>query len=112
MSRIVFTGANLVDGEHPARPGACVVVEGERISHVSSEPGAEIELRPDDQHYELAGRTLMPGLISCHFHSTFGGAAVGSGPALGLEYPPAYATVVGVRNLAEALESGCCRRSD
>jgi len=106
MSRIIFTGANLVDGTNPARPDSCVVVEGERITHVSSEKGAQPERRPDDQHFDLQGRTLMPGLISCHFHSTFGGAAVGSGPALGLEYPPAYAAVIGVRNLAEALSSG------
>lgn len=29
--RIGFTDANLIDGEHPARAGMNVVVEGERI---------------------------------------------------------------------------------
>jgi len=38
MSRTIFRNANLLDGEHPARAGVTVVVEGERITAVSG-PG-------------------------------------------------------------------------
>jgi hypothetical protein len=32
MGRLVFPDANLLDGEHAARPGSTVVVEGDRIA--------------------------------------------------------------------------------
>ena len=34
MERVIFTNANLLDGEHAARPRSTVVVDGERISGV------------------------------------------------------------------------------
>ena len=69
MSRIVYTNANLLDGEHPAKPESTVVVEGNRIASV--ETGVPAALRPDDRIVDLGGRTLMPGMITCHFHSTY-----------------------------------------
>ena len=38
MTRLIFRNANLLDGDHPARPGSTVVVEGERIASVGSAP--------------------------------------------------------------------------
>ncbi len=57
--RLVFTNANLVDGEHPAKPGVTVVVEGERITSVGT--GQRDDLAAADRVVDLAGRTLMPG---------------------------------------------------
>ncbi|MEE9286131.1 MAG: hypothetical protein V3V35_10460 [Dehalococcoidia bacterium] len=37
MGRVLLTNANLIDGENPARPNVTVVVEGERITSVTSE---------------------------------------------------------------------------
>ena len=51
MARIVFTNANLVDGEHPAKPGVTVVVDGERIASVGT--GQLAETRPDDRVVDL-----------------------------------------------------------
>ncbi len=104
MGRIIFTGANLVDGAHPAQPGSTVIVEGERIVHVSQ--GEPPKTRPDDRVVALAGKTLMPGLASCHFHATFRQLQLAAAPELGLEHPPALTALIGADNLKRALECG------
>lgn len=103
--RLVFRGALLFDGEHPARPGTTVVVRGETIESVT--PDAAHAPRPGDRVFELAGRTLMPGMIQGHFHSHFG--AFGDGvraPALGLEAAPAYLSMLAASNAELALQCG------
>jgi imidazolonepropionase-like amidohydrolase len=109
-ARIVFTGANLLDGEHAARPGSTVVVEGDRIVSVADvdagigpEPSGDAP--PDTRVVALGGRTLMPGMVSCHFHATY--HELGSRPApFGLEEPPALQAVRAVRNLERVLDAG------
>ena len=61
--RLVLTDANLVDGEHPAKPGAHVVIDGRRITAVGTGP---FEARPEDRVVDLGGRTVMPGMVTCH----------------------------------------------
>jgi imidazolonepropionase-like amidohydrolase len=103
MGRTIFTNANLLDGDHPAKPGSTVVISGERITSVGT--GTVTELAADDRLVDLAGRTLMPGMITCHFHSTY--KDLGSTPApYGLERPPAYQAVLAASNLELALQSG------
>ena len=104
-SRLVFRGAQLFDGEGPARPGTTVVVRGERIEAVT--PDAAYQTRPGDQVYDLGGRTLMPGMVQTHFHSHFG--AFGDGvraPALGLEAAPAYLSMLAAHNAELAVQCG------
>jgi imidazolonepropionase-like amidohydrolase len=66
MSQILFENAALLDvarGER--RPGTSVLVEGDRIAEVS-----DGTLRaPGARRIDLAGRTLMPGLIDAHVHA-------------------------------------------
>jgi imidazolonepropionase-like amidohydrolase len=100
--RLVFTNANLVDGEHPAKPGAHVVVEGPRIATVGT--GA-VRAEPGDRVVDLAGRTLMPGLVTCHFHSTYHELGAQAAP-YGLEAPPAYQALRAAKNLETALRCG------
>ena len=101
MARLIFANANLLDGNHPAQPGATVVVEDDRI--VSVDPVASVESHPDDRVLDLAGRTLMPGMVSCHFHATY--HELGAKPApFGLEEPPALQAVRAVRNLEGVLQ--------
>ena len=103
MSRIVFRGANLLDGDHPARPNSSVIVEAERITAVSS--GEAPTPGSDDRVVDLAGQTLMPGLISCHFHSSYRDITVQPVP-LGVEKPAGYLMLCAARNARTALHCG------
>ena len=85
MGQVIFKGANLLDGEKPARPGMTIVVEGEHIKAVQAGDGPAP--LPDDRVVDLAGKTVMPGMISCHFHAVY--SNVGASPApIGLSHPP------------------------
>jgi len=103
MARIVFRGANLLDGTSPARPGTSVVVEGERIAQVA--PDAAVRARPDDRVVALDGRTLLPGLANCHFHGTFDNATLDLFP-LGMDQPAGVLMLRLARNARLALEAG------
>ena len=103
-ARIVFTGANLLDGDRPARPGTTVVVEGRRIAAVESAP---VAARPGDRTIDLGGRTLMPGMVQGHFHAGFGHFGSGlAAPILGLEAPTAYLGMLAAKNARTVLHSG------
>lgn len=63
--QILFRNATLVDAQAPEpRPGFDVLVEGGHIREVSERPIASKAATV----YDLAGRTLMPGLIDAHVH--------------------------------------------
>ena len=70
MSAILFRGARLVDGlADTAREGVDVLVVDDRIEAVSDTPLPQPD-RPDVRVIELAGLTLMPGLIDAHVHAS------------------------------------------
>ncbi|HEY6623237.1 MAG TPA: amidohydrolase family protein [Acidimicrobiales bacterium] len=102
--RLVLTNSTVLDGESAIGPDCTVVVEGSTITTVAG-TGSSVEPGPADQRHDLAGRTVMPGLITCHFHSTY--HELGSVPTpFGFEHPPAYQALLGARNLRTALECG------
>ena len=62
---ILFRNAAILDGStEEARPGCDVLVEGDLIREVADGPIRS----PSASVIDLAGRTLMPGLIDCHVH--------------------------------------------
>ena len=62
-------------------------------------------VQPDDRVVDLRGRTVMPGMVNCHFHATY--HELGSTPApFGLEEPMAMQAVRAVNSLGLLLESG------
>ena len=69
MTRLVLTNANLLDGDAPARANRVVVIEGDRIASVGDTPPADVTAA--DRVVDLGGRTVMPGMITCHYHSTY-----------------------------------------
>jgi imidazolonepropionase-like amidohydrolase len=106
MPRIVFQGANLLDGDQPARAQSTVVVEGDRIGAVGRGRKLEkLEPRPDDRVVDLGGKTLMPGLVSCHFHASYHDITIQPEP-LGVEKPPGYLMLCAARNARTALHCG------
>jgi imidazolonepropionase-like amidohydrolase len=65
MPAIVFANARVLDGtQHDALADHHVLVENGTIREVSDRPIAASGARVVD----LAGKTLMPGLIDCHVH--------------------------------------------
>jgi imidazolonepropionase-like amidohydrolase len=103
MSRTIFTNGKVFDGENASRDGVSVVVEGRHIAAV--EPGS-IETGSDDRVVDLAGRSLMPGMAQCHFHTGFGPDSGSVGPVLGLNMPAAYLGMVAAKNAQTAIDNG------
>lgn len=102
--RVIFQDANLFSGEGAPQPGRSVVVEGNRITAVRD--GA-VKAGEHDRVIDLAGRTLMPGLVQAHFHAGFGPSpSLSQAPILGLEAPPAYMGMMAAKNAQIALQSG------
>ena len=68
---LVLSGARIIDGTgaEPVR-GRSVVVEGGVITAVVDDARA-----PRGNGLDLAGYTLLPGLINCHVHLCFGAEA-------------------------------------
>src|SRR5215469_13810718 len=65
MNRILFKNGALLDPLQGAlQPGHNLLVEGDTIKAVSTQP---IDVH-DAQVIDLAGKTLMPGLIDLHAH--------------------------------------------
>ena len=103
MTRLVLTNANLLDGDTPAQANRVVVIEGDRIASVADAPPADVTAA--DRVVDLGGRTVMPGMITCHYHSTY--RELGAAPApYGLEHAPAYQVLIAAENLRTALECG------
>jgi imidazolonepropionase-like amidohydrolase len=103
MTRQVFINANLLDGKSASRRDATVIVDGDRISAVNV--GESPRRIAGDRIYDLAGRTLMPGMVSGHFHSTFHNLGAEQG-ALTVEQPPAFSAYRALANAQLALRCG------
>ena len=118
MSRLVLRGATVIDADG-TRPRTTVVVDERRITAVRPDArdagesgsrqateGAEVDApRDGDRVVDLAGRTLMPAMVSSHFHATY--HELGSKPApFGLEEPPALQAVRAAHHLELLLRCG------
>ena len=65
MTTILFRNASLLDPDRDAlMPDINVLVQDGTVREVSDRPIAA----PSATVFDLAGRTLMPGLIDCHVH--------------------------------------------
>lgn len=99
MTPILFTRARIFDGTSADCPdGMNLLVADGLIQEISAAPIRA----PDARVIDVAGRTLMPGLIDAHIHA-FGSDVVAQRvEALGEAYRAAYA----VRMLQHALRCG------
>lgn len=103
MGRIFFRGANLLDGIHAPKPNTTVVVEGERITAVGTNGNVpKPTLR--DTVYNLGGKTLMPGMVMCHYHVAYDNVA--SMTDIDMKHPPTFLTLIAAKNAELLLRSG------
>src|SRR5258708_7900980 len=72
--RLVLTGLRVLDFCAAPQHEATVVLEGDRIASVGDETRTR---RDDDLVVSLRGKTVMPGMVSCHFHPDYRGLSVG-----------------------------------
>ena len=98
MPSFVFKNANVVLDEHAElQPGFNILVKGDRIEAVTRDP---IDL-PDAQQIDVAGKTVMPGLIDAHAHIT----GLSLSPK-NLAYPAADLVVAAANYLRNSLMAG------
>ncbi len=99
---LTFTNARVFDGTAMLPGTRTVALDGNRIASVSETPATGDAI-------DLGGMTLMPGLITCHFHPDFYKFSLAMGMAgepLGKELPPGVLMAIAVRNAGVLLESG------
>ena len=102
--KIALTGCRLVDGrgEDPL-PDATILLDGSRFAAVG--PGVNTPVPADARVIDVAGRTVLPGLIDLHVHTTFyyyrRDATVHGKP-----YNDPRIALVGVWHLEQLLEAG------
>jgi imidazolonepropionase-like amidohydrolase len=77
MGRVVFTNARIFDGLDMLADKSTVVVESDRITEVT---GGHVAEQSGDKTYDLGGRTLMPGMVECHFHPDYRGFNINGAP--------------------------------
>jgi imidazolonepropionase-like amidohydrolase len=103
MGRTFFCGANLIDGVSPPRKNSVVVVENERITAVAGQADAPTP-SANDVIFELDGRSLMPGMVQCHYHVAYDN--IGDLLDLDLKHPATMLTLIAAKNAELLLRSG------
>ncbi|HEV2976184.1 MAG TPA: amidohydrolase family protein [Casimicrobiaceae bacterium] len=99
MSPLVFKNARIFDGTNAeCAEGMYVHVSGGLIQEVSPQPVADRGALVID----VAGRTLMPGLIDAHLHAYCSDVSMQKTEAIGEPYRTAHA----IRMLGHALDCG------
>lgn len=99
ISVTVLKGGNVLDLDRGVLlKNHQVVIEGERIVEVSAQP----EERPGARVLDVAGKTVMPGLIDCHVHVLASSANLGANAG----QPSALATIRALPILKAMLARG------
>jgi len=101
--RTVLRSVNLLDGIRAPQPNRSVLLDGDRVAAIGD--AASIDTRPGDAVFSLPGKTVMPGMVSGHFHATFDGATLDIFP-LGVDQPPGVLMLRAAKNARLALECG------
>ncbi|MGA7872399.1 MAG: amidohydrolase family protein [Candidatus Binatus sp.] len=103
MGRIFFRRANLIDGRNAPKKNATVVVEDDRITAVATNGDAP-KPSANDVVYDLAGRSLMPGMVQCHYHGAY--ADCEHIEDIDLRYPATMLALIAAKNAELLLRSG------
>jgi imidazolonepropionase-like amidohydrolase len=100
---LILRSVNLLDGVNPARANVSIRIAGERIAAIGT--NGAVEAQPGDAVLSLPGKTVMPGMVSGHFHATFEGATLDVFP-LGVDQPPGVLMLRAAKNARLALDCG------
>jgi imidazolonepropionase-like amidohydrolase len=103
MGRTFFRRANLIDGRNAPKKNVTVVVEDQRITAVATNGDAP-KPTANDVVYDLAGRSLMPGMVQCHYHVAYDN--IGTLFDLDMKHPPTMLTLIAAKNAELLLRSG------
>ncbi|MFE3999497.1 amidohydrolase family protein [Nocardioides sp. YIM B13467] len=99
MTQLILENARIFDGVSEECPeGMTVLVEDGTIREVSDRPITSV----DAQRIDVAGKTLMPGLIDMHVHSYFSDLD----PRVLNDRDAPYRTAYAIKKLGHALDSG------
>src|SRR5438132_11013867 len=111
MSNIVLTNARLIDGTgSPASAQVTVVVQDGRIQSLHTGPDGPGAEAAGAEIIDLAGRTLLPGLINAHMHILMD---AGPDPIVSLQRSePASAVLRGARTGERMLRAGITTARD
>ncbi|MEX2146746.1 MAG: amidohydrolase family protein [Candidatus Rokuibacteriota bacterium] len=102
--RTWLKNARLIDGTGaPAVEGAALVIEGDTIVHAGPLAAADAP-GSDARVVDVAGKTVIPGLVEAHIHLSYNN--VKAIADLDLNCPPEYSTLVSARNAELALRCG------
>lgn len=83
---VALTNVRLIDGTGaPARTGQTIVISGDKIT--AAGPAASTAIPNGARRIDLAGHTVMPGIIGLHDHMYYSSAAGGSMKPMLQSYP-------------------------
>lgn len=101
---VTLTNARVFDGRELLPGKRSIKLDGNRIVAVSEQPAVSGE-----QSVDVAGLTVLPGLITSHLHPDFFKFTLAAGMAgerPGNEFPSGVMMAIGVRTCRVLLESG------
>ena len=101
---LLLQNARVIDGTGRAPFEASLLIEGDTIVAVGADADARAASMPQLQRIDLSGRSVMPGLIDGHVHSTFDDAA--GHDELFYHRRPGMAAITAARNVRKMLCSG------
>jgi imidazolonepropionase-like amidohydrolase len=102
---LLLENATVVDGVAPEPiERAGVLVEGERIVAVGSVDAVRPASGADVERVDCTGRTVMPGMVDCHFHGVY--QDVTCWEDYDLRRSIEHATILAARNAQTLLEVG------
>ena len=101
--RTVLRSVTLIDGVRAPQPNRSILIDGDRIAAIGN--GSGVDTRPGDAVLSLPGKSVMPGMVSGHFHATFDGATLDVFP-LGVDQPGGVLMLRAAKNARLALDCG------
>jgi len=104
MTATLFENASIIDGTGAAPFAGAVLVESDRITAVGSAAEERARALHDAGRVDLAGQTLMPGLIDAHCHLSFDDAS--SNSELFFQRRPGLAAITALYNARKLLRAG------